>query len=295
MQLRYALVTYIEICEMLEKPKEVAWAQKHLESLDKKIEKFGWDGKWYLRAYKKTGGKLGSKENKQASIYLNPQSWAILSGHATGNRAEEIMDEVNKQLATEYGLMLCAPPYENLNVAEIRSVLFNKGVKENAGVFSHTQGWVVMAETMLGHGDRAYQYFRASMPAAQNDKAEIRGIEPYVYCQHTHSIFSTRYGASRIPWLSGSASWAYYAATQYILGIQPDYKGLRIDPCIPSSWKQFTITRRFRNRILNIKVVNPHAVQKGVKKIVLNGQEIVGNLIPTSKMKKENEILVEMG
>jgi cellobiose phosphorylase len=295
LQVRYALVTYIEICEMSDKPKEVKWAQQHLESLDKKIEKAGWDGKWYLRAYKKTGEKLGSKENKQASIYLNPQSWAILSGHAAGGRAEMIMDEVNKQLATEYGVMLCAPPYENLRVAEIRSVLFNKGVKENAGVFSHTQGWAVMAETMLGHGDRAYQYFRASMPAAQNDKAEIRGIEPYVYCQHTHSIFSSRCGASRIPWLSGSASWSYYAAAQYILGIQPDYKGLRIDPCIPASWKQFTVARRFRGKILNIKVTNPAGVQKGVKRVVLNGQEIPSNLIPLSKMQKTNEVLVEMG
>ena len=295
LQVRYALKTYIEICEMFGKDKEIKWAQKHLESLDKKIEKFGWDGKWYMRAYTESGEKLGSKENKQGSIYLNPQSWAILSGHAAGSRAEEIMDEVNKQLASEYGIMLCAPAYENIRVAEIRSVLFNKGVKENAGVFCHTQGWAVMAETMLGRGDLAFKYFRASMPAAYNTKAEIRGIEPYVYCQHTHSRFSSRYGASRIPWLSGSASWSYYAATQYILGIRPDYKGLRIDPCIPSSWRQFTVVRRFRNKTLNIKVLNPAGAQKGIRKIILNGQEIEGNLIPANKMRKTNDVLVEMG
>jgi len=148
---------------------------------------------------------------------------------------------------------------------------------------------------MLGHGDRAFEYFRSYMPAAQNDKAEIRGIEPYIYSQYTHSKFSARYGASRVPWLTGAASWAYYAATQYILGIQPDYQGLRIDPCIPASWKGFAVTRRFRNKTLNIKVVNPAGVQKGVKKITLNGKAIEGNLIPVSKMKNKNEVLVEMG
>ena len=205
------------------------------------------------------------------------------------------MTSVNEKLATDYGLMLCAPPYENIPCAEIRSIVFNKGVKENCGIFNHTQGWAVMAETMLGHGNRAFKYFRSSMPASFNDKAEIRGSEPYVYSQYTHSIFSPRYGASRVPWLTGAASWAYYAATQYILGIRPDYKGLLIDPCIPAKWKEFTAIRRFRNKTLNIKVVNPKGVQKGVKKITLNGQAIDGNLIPVSKMTKENEVLLIMG
>jgi len=295
LQVRYGLVTYIEICEMLKRPAEVKWAQKQLQTLDAKLDKSGWDGKWYLRAYKESGEKIGSKENKQGSIYLNTQSWGVISGHADKRRAEQIMNEVNKQLATDFGLMLCAPPYENIRCAEIRSILFNKGVKENASIFCHTQGWAIMAETILGHGDRAFKYFRNYMPAAQNDKAEIRGIEPYVYSQYTHSTYSARYGASRVPWLTGAASWAYYAATQYILGIQPDYKGLRIDPCIPATWKEFTAVRRFRNKILNIRVINPRGVQKGVKRITLNGQPLGGNLIPVSKMKKENDVLVEMG
>jgi N,N'-diacetylchitobiose phosphorylase len=294
LQVRYGLKTYIEICDMFGKTAEIKWAKKQLESLDRKIDKFGWDGKWYMRAYKKSGEKLGSKDNKQGSIYLNTQSWAVLSSHADRQRAEQIMDQVNKQLATDYGLMLCAPPYENIPCAEIRSIVFNKGAKENASIFCHTQGWAIMAETMLGRGDRAFKYFRSFLPASFNDKAEIRGIEPYVYSQYTHSRFSPRYGASRVPWLTGAASWAYYAATQYILGIRPDYKGLIIDPCIPASWKEFSVVRRFRNKTLNIKVVNPSGVQKGVKRIILNGQPVEGNLIPVSKMKKENEVLVEM-
>ena len=297
LQVRFGLLTYIDICEMFGKQAEIKWAKKELEKIDAKLDKFGWDGKWYVRAYKKSGEKIGSKENKYGSIYLNTQSWGIISGHADKyeGRAEQAMQSVNEKLACDYGLMLCAPPYDNMPVAEIRSIVFNKGVKENCGVFNHTQGWAVMAETMLGHGDRAFKYFRSSMPASFNDKAEIRGSEPYVYSQYTHSIYSPRYGASRVPWLTGAASWAYYAATQYILGIRPDYKGLLIDPCIPADWKEFSVVRRFRNKTLNIKVVNPNGVQKGVKKITLNGQTIEGSLIPVSKMKKENEVVVEMG
>jgi len=295
MQLRYALAAYVEICSMVKRPAEADWAGKMLKSLDRKIEKFGWDGRWYLRAYKKNGEKLGSKENKQASLYLNPQSWAVLSGHADKKRAGKIMGAVNKRLATEYGIMICEPPYENLLVAEIRSVLFNRGVKENAGIFSHTQGWAIMAETMLGRGDRAFEYFRAYMPAGQNSKAEIRQIEPYVYCQHTYSKFSPRYGTSRIPWLSGAASWAYYAATQYILGIRPEYDGLRIDPCIPAGWKRFTVRRRFRGKNFHITVKNSAGAQKGVAKITINGSTIEGNLVTDDMMKKENKVIVEMG
>jgi cellobiose phosphorylase len=280
---------------MLGKAAEVKWAQKQLQTLDGKLDRFGWDGKWYVRAYKASGEKIGSKENKQGSIFLNTQSWGVLSGHADGPRAEQAMKSVYERLATDYGLMLCAPPFENILCGEIRAILFNKGSKENASIFCHTQGWAIMAETLLGHGDRAFDYFRRCMPAAMNDKAEIRGIEPYVYSQYTHSKYSDRYGASRVPWLTGAASWAYYAATQYILGIRPDYTGLSINPCIPASWKGFTVTRRFRNKTLNIKVVNPAGVQKGVKEITLNGQALSGNLIPLSKMKAINDVQVVMG
>jgi N,N'-diacetylchitobiose phosphorylase len=172
--------------------------------------------------------------------------------------------------------------------------LFNKGMKENAAIFCHTQGWAVIAETLLGHGEQAYDYFRAFMPSAYNNKAEIRGIEPYVYCQSTHSKYSPRYGASRIPWLSGAATWAYYAVTQYILGIQPDYHGLIIDPCIPGYWKTVTIKRRFRKSNFTIHIKNDRGVQKGVRQLTINGEPIDGNLIPVEKIKTKNEVIVIM-
>jgi N,N'-diacetylchitobiose phosphorylase len=132
------------------------------------------------------------------------------------------------------------------------------------------------------------------MPAAMNKKAEIREIEPYVYCQSTHSRYSPRYGASRLPWLSGAATWAYYAATQYILGIQTDYKGLKIDPCIPAEWDKFNVTRRFRSKVLDIEVINESHKEKGVSKLILNDEELEGNFMPFGKMLEYNTVKVIM-
>jgi N,N'-diacetylchitobiose phosphorylase len=293
-QLRHALKTYIEIYQVLKKPEEIKWANEHLERLDDNIEKHAWDGEWYLRAYRADGLKFGSKESEEASIFLEPQPWAIYSGHLSKGRGEKLMDVVRNRLSTDYGLMICDPPVEKTDPKVIKARLFNKGMKENASVFCHTQGWAIIAETILGRGDRAYEYYRKFMPAAYNTKAEVREIEPYVYCQFTHSKYSPRYGASRLPWLSGSASWAYYTATQYILGIQPDYFGLRIDPCIPSHWKELRITRRFRKKNLDIAIKNEGGAQKGVEKVIINGKEIEGNLIPLELMKERNLVVVEM-
>jgi cellobiose phosphorylase len=293
-QLRYALREYIEICTMLNKPEEVGWAKSHLTKLDENLDKHAWDGEWYLRAFRADGLKFGSKENDEASIFLEPQPWAVYSGHLSEKRGALLMDVVNKRLSTEYGLMICDPPVEKTDPKVIKAVLFNKGMKENGSIFCHTQGWAIIAEAMLGRGNQAYEYYRKFMPSAYNTKAEVRQIEPYVYCQFTNSKYSPRYGASRLPWLSGSASWAYYTATQYILGIQPDYRGLKIDPCIPSDWKEVKISRKFRKKDFAIIIRNTDGRQKGVKKITVNGEEIKGNVIPFERMKEKNEVIVVM-
>ena len=190
--------------------------------------------------------------------------------------------------------MINDPPVEKTDPKVIKSRLFNKGMKENASIFQHTQSWIVIAETLVGNGNRAYEYFRKFMPSAYNTKAELRQTEPYVYAQFTNSIYSPRYGASRLSWLSGTASWAYYTAAQFILGIQPDYKGLIIQPCIPSEWKEIKISRRFRDKNFSISVKNEKGKQKGISKLILNGEEIEGNLILLEKMKEENEVIAVM-
>ena len=294
-QLRYALKTYIEISRLMDKPEEEKWARHHMTLLDSNIQKHAWDGEWFIRAYRYDGMKFGSKENEEGSLWLNPQSWSVLSGFASPEQTEIVMRAVRDRLASEYGLALVDPPYEKIDHRVVKAPLFNQGMKENASIFSHTQGWAVIAETMLGNGDQAFAYYRAFMPAAYNTRAEIRQIEPYVNCQFTHSKYSPRLGASRLPWLTGAAAWSYYAAAQYILGVQPDYHGLRIDPCIPASWKGFSVKRKFRKKILDIRVKNDRGVQKGVTKIMVNGDEIEDALIPVEVMKHVNEVIVLMG
>jgi cellobiose phosphorylase len=293
-QLRYALKTYVEICSLLNKKEEASWAEEHLKKLDDNLERYAWDGDWYLRAYRADGLKFGSKENDEASIFLEPQPWAVLSGHLSNERSMQLMDTVKKHLDTDYGLMICDPPVEKTDPKVIKARLFNKGMKENGSIFCHTQGWPIIAETILGRGNQAYDYYKKFMPSAYNTKAEIRQIEPYVYNQFINSKYNPRYGAARLPWLSGSAAWAYYTATQFILGVQPDYEGLRIDPCIPSEWKQIKITRKFRGKNFRIKIKNDKGVQKGISRIILNGQQLNSNLIPFELMKDNNDVTVTM-
>ena len=295
MQLRFALAEYIRICEMLDEAAEIEWAKQQLEKLDGNLETHAWDGDYYLRAYRFDGLKFGSKESDEGKIFMNPQTWAVLSGAATGERAEQIMQQMHDQLSTEYGIMLCTPPYTRTDPEVCLGRLFNPGTKENGGIFNHTQGWAVMAAAKLGKGDRAYEYMRNVMPARFNEIAETREVEPYAVCQSTHSKFSPRYGTGRVSWLSGSAVWNYVAMSQAILGIQPDYDGLRIDPCVPADWDGFEATRTFRGADYSITVKNPNGVQKGIASITVDGEPIEGNCVPAAAPGASVEVVVSMG
>jgi len=198
-------------------------------------------------------------------------------------------------LATPYGLMLCAPPFVRTPVDVMRAVVFNPGVKENAGIFNHTQGWGVMAECLLGDGERAYACARACLPAAYNERAELRQSEPYVQAQTTYSPYSPRAGNARTSWLTGAAAWSYHAVTQYLLGIRPETGGLRIDPCIPPAWKGFRATRRFRGRTVRIEVRNPRGLCRGVRSLALNGRALAGNLLPAEQLEQDNEVQAVLG
>jgi len=294
-QLRYALKTYVDICRRMDLIDEIEWAKSHLIRLDKNIQKHIWDGQWFIRAYRQDGLKYGSKENDEGAIFLNPQTWAIFSEHASSEQGLRSMDSVKEKLATIYGIMLCAPPFVETDFDVVKAVLFNSGMKENCSIFNHTQGWAVIAEAILGRGNQAFNYFKAFLPSSYNDKAEIREIEPYVYCQSTDSQYSSHFGTSRLPWLSGAATWAYFAATQYILGIRPDYDGLVIDPCIPSHWDGFSVIRKFRNAVYQIQVDNPSHVNKGIKEIIMDGTAIDSNRVDAFEDGSEHVIKVVMG
>ena len=279
-QLRYALNVYADIARRLNRPAETAWAEGHVATLDENIAKICWDGKWWRRGIHGNGTILGTKERAEGSIFLEPQPWAVIAG--AGTRAQQLaaLDSVSELLGTEHGIMLCAPPYRQDKTCG--AILYNAGQKENCGIFQHPQGWVVIAEAMLGRGDRAYEIFKSYMPAASNATAEVREAEPYVWCQSTHGKYSRMFGKARLPWLSGTASWSYFAATHYILGVQPDYDGLRVSPAIPAAWDGFEVTRNFRGATYVISVKNPKHLQTGVKRLRVDGKVIEGDVIPVA-------------
>jgi cellobiose phosphorylase len=288
------LKEYREICTRTGEPEEAAWASVELEALDHRLNEHAWDGEWYLRAYRYDGLRFGSKACTEGSIFMNPQVWAVLSGHAQGDRARQVMDSMDRELCTEFGILLCSPPYVSTDPEVCLARLFNRGTKENAGIFNHTQGWAVMAAAEAGMADRAWKYLNNVLPSSFNGKADLREVEPYVVCQSTHSSFSPRFGAGRVSWLSGAAVWNYVAMTQSILGIVPDYDGLRLRPCIPSGWRGFTAERTFRGSRYLIEVEQSGDGDRGLKELRVDGVVVDGNQIPVAEAGSEVKVLVRV-
>jgi len=294
-QLRLALKVFGEIATNLNKSEDAIWAEDLLNKLDAALQEHTWDGEWFIRAFTENDVVFGSKESPEGQIFLNPQSWAVISGAATAEQAEKAMDSVDELLASDYGMVLHNSTYCKTDRDLMHAVVYLKGAKENGGIFQHTQGWAVMADCMLGHGNRAYRHFRSYLPSAQNDQADVRQVEPYVYAQWTNSPESPKYGRSRVPWLSGTAAWSYFAATQYILGLRPEVDGLRIDPCIPSTWTSFSMERRFRGKRIYISVNNSGGIEHGVQCLRLeNGEVIEGSLLLESKIQDGMKVDVIM-
>lgn len=294
-QLRLGLSTYADISERLGKKDEAEWALAERNKLDENIQKKCWDGKWFIWAIGEDGTVYGTQSIDEGQIYFNTQVWAVMSGAATPEQTKACLQAVKEKLATPYGLMLCAPPFVKASRDIMTSVVFLPGIKENAGIFNHTQGWGVIAETMVGNGDRAYEYCKAALPAAYNDRAEIRQSEPYVQGQTTYSSYSKRPGNCRTSWLSGAATWSYYSITQYMLGIRPQYDGLLIDPCIKHDWDGFKVDRRWRKMELHIEVKNPEHVCKGVEYIEVDGKRLDSAVIPVSMLKDGSVVVAYMG
>lgn len=294
-QLRLGLGVYADIARRLGNEGEAAWALAERDKLDANIQKHCWDGKWFIWAITEDGTVYGTKTYEEGQVYFNTQVWSVISGAASPDQIKMSLDAVKERLATPYGLMLSAPPFVKTSIDVMRAIVFNLGIKENAGIFNHTQGWGIIAETLAGNGERAYEYCKAALPAAWNDQAEIRQMEPYVQGQTTYSTFSPRAGNARTSWLSGAAAWAYYSLTQYLLGIRPEYEGLRIDPCVPAAWKGFTAERKFRGKTVKIEVKNPSGVQKGIRELTLNGEKLEGSLVPANRLKEVNTVIAVMG
>jgi cellobiose phosphorylase len=284
-QVCYGLGIYRGVAERLGLKQEASWAAAEREQLERAIQKVCWDGDWFIWATGKDGTLYGTREMEEGKVYLNTQVWSVISGVATDAQAERALLSMKEELFTPYGLMLSAPPFENTPKSVMGGVVYNKGIKENAGIFNHPQAWAVMAECLRGNGDQAYEYYRAYMPAAYNERAEVREIEPYVHSQTTYASCSPNAGKSRVPWLTGTASWSLFVALQHILGIVPEVDGLRIDPCIPRHWPGFEVERRFRGHSVRIVISNPAGLSRGVRRLRLDGKLVAGNSVPISALR----------
>ena len=266
------------------------WLTAEQETLKEKINRLCWNEDRFLRGFTEAGETIGERSAPEANLWLNPQSWAVISGLADPAQAEKAMRQVWERLNTAYGAVLMDPPYHAHAFKGAFAVIYNAGVKENAGIFSQSQGWLILAEALLGHGDRAFAYFSENAPSMQNDRAEIRGIEPYCYGQFTEGNASPHFGRSHVHWLTGTASTVMVGCVEGILGIRPELHGIRIAPAIPREWQTLEIQKDFRGKKLHIVIRNPDGKESGCAGLTVNGRECSGSFIPNELLTDETEI-----
>lgn len=286
---------YVKLCNIIGKSKEAEAAQKHVDNMIEAVKKYGWDGDWYLRAYDYYGNKVGSHENEEGKIFIESQGWCSMAeiGKEEG-LVEKSLDSVKKYLDCKYGIVLNYPAFSKYYIEYGEISTYPAGYKENGGIFCHNNPWIMIGETVIGRGNEAYNYYTKIAPSFLEEISELHKVEPYVYCQMIAGKEAYKPGEAKNSWLSGTASWNFYAITQYILGVKPDYNGLSINPCIPKEWDGFKMTRKFRGATYNIEVVNPNHISKGIKTISVNGLEIDTTVIPILEEGKEHTIKVIM-
>lgn len=287
---------YAELCLRQGLTEEAEACRQAVEDMEKTVLTSGWDGAWFLRAYNAFGAPVGSRECEEGQIYIEPQGMCVMAGIGieTG-QAARALKSVEERLDTQFGIVLHQPPYTGyrLELGEISS--YPPGYKENAGIFSHNNPWITWAETRLGHGDRAFETYRKLCPAYLENVSEIHRTEPYVYSQMVAGKDAAVFGEAKNSWLTGASAWSFTAISQAILGIHPELEGLRIDPCIPSGWPGFTVSRRFRGAVYQIEVENPKGVQHGVKELYADGARLEGTVIPPAEAGKTVSVRVIMG
>lgn len=287
---------FVKICNSRNQQDEAKKAVGHIDEMIATVLKDGYDESWFLRAYDNLGAKIGSEECEEGKIFIEPQGMCIMAGIGVDNGlAIKALDSVKEKIDTKYGIVLQSPPYSKYypNLGEISS--YPEGYKENAGIFCHNNPWIAMAETELGRGDRAFEIYSKIAPAYLEEISEIHKMEPYVYSQMIAGRDAIRHGEAKNSWLTGTASWNYIAISQSILGIKPDFNGLKIDPCIPKEWDEYKISRNFRGAIYNITIINHVHVSKGIKYITVNREEIEGNILPVLPEKSICDVTVILG
>lgn len=289
-----ALLDMLDLCRLRGEDDRAAQYQAQYEQMKAIVNQCGWDGEWFVRYFDEQGQPVGSHTNAQGQIYTNGQSWPVIAGFAEQDRATQALNSVYTKLNTANGIKLSTPGYNGFNPNLGGVSTYPPGAKENGGIFLHSNPWVMIAEAKMGNGDRAYEYYRQINPASKNDVIDIFESEPYCYPQNILGDEHPQFGLGRNAWLSGTSSWTYVAGTQWILGVRPDIDGLIVDPCIPSDWKEFRVTRQFRGATYHIHVTNPDKVSKGVAELRVNGEVLAGNKVPVFT-EGEHQVEVRLG
>ncbi|TLX72568.1 glycosyl transferase [Labilibacter sediminis] len=286
---------YVALCKELGKTEEAERAQKEVDAMKQAVKTKGWDGEWFLRAYDFHGNKVGSDENEEGKIFIESQGWCSMAeiGLEEG-MVEKSLNSVKERLDTPYGIVLNNPAFTKYVIEYGEISTYPKGYKENAGIFCHNNPWIIIGETKIGRGEEAWEYFKKICPAYLEEISDLHKTEPYVYAQMIAGKDAYKPGEAKNSWLTGTAAWNFYTITQYILGIQPDYQGIKVDPCIPKEWPGYKMTRKFRGATYHIEVKNPNHVNGGVSAILIDGKKVEGNVIPAMKEGSYN-VVVELG
>ncbi len=271
---------YAELCRRFGWNEEAEAVAGHKAAMEKAVLEHGWDGAWFLRAYDAFGHKVGSHECDEGQIYIEPQGFLVMAGVGVKEGlAQRALDSVREKLLSEHGVAILTPPYTRYHVelGEISS--YPPGYKENGGIFCHNNPWIALAEAALGHGGRAYDIYRRTCPAYIEDQ-KLHHTEPYVYSQMVAGPYAPRFGEAKNSWLTGTAAWSFYTASQGILGVKPDYDGLKIDPCLPKELEELTVTRKFRGSEYEVHILNQAGDEKGEIQLTVDGKPIDGCVIP---------------
>ncbi|MBK9934011.1 MAG: glycosyl transferase [Cytophagaceae bacterium] len=287
---------YVALCERLGNKDEAERAQKHVDAMIDAVKKYGWDGEWFLRAYDYFGNKIGSNDNEEGKIFIESNGWCTMAGIGQEEGyCDQALDAVKERLDTPYGIVLNNPAFTKYYIEYGEISTYPPGYKENAGIFCHNNPWIMIGETVRGNGNRAWEYYQKICPSYLEDISDLHKTEPYVYAQMVAGKDAFKPGEAKNSWLTGTASWNFYAISQYIFGIRPDYDGLMVDPCIPNDWKEANITRKFRGATYQISIKNPDSISKGVKQLIVDGKTIDGNIIPVFADGQVHEVQAVLG
>ena len=293
----YAAPEYVALCRKKGMQDKADAAQAEIDKMKETIITHGFDGDWFLRAYDDFGKKVGSKECEEGKIFIEPQGFAVMAEIGKDKGYDiKTLDSIDKYLNCEHGLVLNNPAFTKYYIEYGEISTYPAGYKENAGIFCHNNAWIICAEAYAGRGDKAFEYYSKIAPAFREDKySDLHRTEPYVYAQMIAGKDAGRFGEAKNSWLTGTAAWNFVAISQYILGIIPDYDGLKIDPSIPSAWDGFKASRTFRGDVFDITISNPNHVCKGVKSVTVDGNAIQGNVLPVFGDGATHKVEVVMG